>query len=512
MNIFGSRARAKCGIGSCVSYWRFVGDAAAGFARASTSAAQSMGYGVNALVRSQGVRPSRRSIRRGILVPGDGPPTGAAGTFLDYREVLIPQQVTALQQGVFPLGRIQDPGQDNPGFRIYLDWEFIAKHVAVVGPPGSGKTFSIFAPWIVSAAEQGLTAVAVDVKGDLRQEISEAKARLGVSKPLPIVTWDISDPQRSRSWNPLSEISSLEHAAQVAMAFLGEVDPNDHQKFFAERDQRWLRGLLWLSVQALGKHTHPSVLYQLIVSQQHLSSLAVQVPQAAYEIVDLIRFDSSKYTDATAGLANRLSWLADPSLAAMLAGSGTRAFSLSQAVDSGAILLVGSREQGGERTAVAASIFLNLLRLKCLERFGGAAAPVFWVLDEARRYAHRVQLDQMLDLLRGANSPVCIGLQDVNHLGPESQQVRMLANCSTFITLTGVSQDTAKFFKARLGTVSAPSTSMTMDQTGTWRPSVARQERPLLGDREIMYPPVGHYGGVAQLRAGSAYPLLFSLS
>ena len=88
-------------------------------------------------------------------------------------------------------------------------------------------------------------------------------------------------------------------------------------------------------------------------------------------------------------------------------------------------------------------IFLNLLRLKCLEQFGGIAVPVFWVLDEARRYARGIQLDQM-------------------------------------------------------------------NNTAQWRPSITHQELPLLGDREIMYPPVGMYGGVAQLRAGSASPFLFS--
>jgi type IV secretory pathway TraG/TraD family ATPase VirD4 len=161
---------------------------------------------------------------------------------------------------------------------------------------------------------------------------------------------------------------------------------------------------------------------------------------------------------------------------------------------------------------VAASIFLNLLRLRCLERFGSGAVPVFWVLDEAKRYAHRIQLDQMLDLLRGANSPVCVGLQDVSQLGSEADQVRMLANCDTFITLTGASQATARFFSARLGRVAKPVSTMALDNTGQWRPTITHQDQSILGDREIMYPPVGKYGGVAQLRSGSAAPFLFSFS
>ncbi len=493
-----------------MSYWSFVGRVVGNSTRVSISAANSMSQGVAAHVRAKRVRPSNHSMRRGILVPGDGPQAGTTTSFFDFRDVLMPEQVTSLRQGVFPLGRVQDPGCDDPAFPVFLDWDFVARHVAVIGPAGSGKTYNVLAPWIVAAASQGLTTVAVDVKGDLLQEIRSAKARSALPANQPIVTWDISDPSISRPWNPLGEIHSPEHASQAAMAFLGEVNQNDPQKFFAERDHRWLRGLFWLTSQGLGTNAHPSALYKLIVSQPDLVAVAASAPQAAHELLDLIGFDKHRYSEATSGLANKLSWLAEPGLAPMLDGSHARAFTLSQALNSGAILLIGARERGGERTATAASIFLNLLRLKCLERFGSNPVPVFWVLDEAPRYAKRIQLDQMLDLLRGAKSPICIGLQDVNHLGSENEQVRLLANCETLITLKGCSQHTAKFFSDRLGVTSKPVSTMTLDAKGQWKPSVTFQDQQVLGGREIMYPPVGQYGGVAQLRGGHPLPFLFS--
>jgi type IV secretory pathway TraG/TraD family ATPase VirD4 len=335
---------------------------------------------------------------------------------------------------------------------------------------------------------------------------------MGVGTPIPTGVWDISDPGSSRPWSPLAEITSPQHAAQVAMAFLGEVDPMDHQKFFAERDHRWLRGLLWLTVQALGNHVHPSVVYKAIISPQLLASLVRQAPHAAHEVIDLAQHSPADYAKVTAGLANRLSWLADPALATMLDGQHPNAFTLDDALASGVLLIVGARESGGERSAAAAAILLNLLRLKCLDRFGHSPTPVFWTLDEAHSYARRIQLAQMLDLLRGAHSPVCVGLQDVNQLGSPAQQTRMLTNCDTFITLAGVSSDTARHFSNRLGAVKAPAAAMAQDQSGAWRPTISHQDRPLLGEREIMYPAIaGQYGGVAQLRSGSPYPFLFSL-
>ncbi len=489
-----------------MSYWGLVGSMLKG----SASAASTVGQGINSLIQAQRVKPSARSLRRGILVFGDGPPTGVRGSFLDYREVLLPQHVQGLQQGVFPLGRVQDPGEDRPGFPVFLDWGYVARHVAVIGPTRSGKTYNVIAPWVVCACLQGLATVAVDTKGDLQAEIRAAKARLGVSAPLPTAVWDVDRPRESKPWNPLSEITTPTHAAQVAMAFLGEIDPHDHQKFFAERDHRWLRGLLWLAVEALGRQTHPSALFKMIVSQPWLSQLIRQAPHASHELLDLVQHSPSDYAKVTAGLANRLSWLAEPGLAAMLDGSGSNSFRLEDALNAGVLLIIGAQSRGGERSAAAAAIFLNLLRMKCLERFGGNPVPVFWILDEAARYAHRIQLEQMLDMLAGAHSPVCVALQDVNQLGPPEQQTRMLANCDTFITLAGVSPDTARFFSTRLGTVTAPMTTTAQDHTGTWRPSITHQDRPLLGDREIMSPPVGQYGGVAQLRSGSPHPFLFS--
>lgn len=486
--------------------WELAGKAMAATFRGSRKLTES----VAGAVATGNVKPRKNSLRRGILVPGDGPPHGARGSFRDYRNVLLPDNLRALNNGVFPLGRAQHPGKDKADGQIFLDWGEVERHVAIVGPSGSGKTFNLIAPWIVAAVCAGYTTVAVDVKGDLRQEIAAGKSRLGVPTRLGIIPWDVDDPTGSRAWNPLAEVQTPQHAAQVAMAFLGKVDSSDPQKFFAERDHRWLRGLVWLVTRA-GPVPHPSILYTLSVDQFSLERLVNATPQASADLQDLVRFDPAKYTDATAGLANRLSWLADPALKTMLDSQAPRAFTLQSAMESSAIVLVGARQSGGERSEMAAAIFLNLLRLKCLERFGKSSVPVFWMLDEAPRYANRIELDQMLDLLRGAHSPVCVAMQDVNQLGSEQDQRRMLANCDTFIALSGTSQSSAKFFSERLGATKKAVASQALDAGGRWKPSLTHQDLPVLGEHEIMYPPVTNgRGGVAQIRSGSPAPFLFS--
>lgn len=456
------------------------------------------------------IRPSRAALKTGILCPGDGPPSGSLGAFQDYREILLPEHVAALQQGTFPVGKAKHPRGDRGAFDVFFDWEEVRRHVAIVGPPGSGKTFSLLAPWAVSAASHGLTTITVDVKGDLRAELTAAKSRLGITTSIKATVWDIDDPSKSRSWNPLTEVTTTQHAAQIAQAFLGDVDPNDVHKWFAERDHRWLRGLVTLLVATAGHTVHPNELYRMVVHQPTLVRYASQAPGAAVDLLDLLQFPDTEYARATSGLSTKLSWLADPALNQMLSGAGPRAFTLEGLLDSGRILIVGGRLSGGERSSAAAALLLNLLRLKCMERFTGDPAPVFWLLDEAPQFARRIQLDQMLNLLRGANSPVVVAMQDVGQFGDEGAQNKVLSNCDTFITLRGASDATSNYFSKRLGTTQMAVASQSLGQQGRWTPTISHTDRPLLGQREIMYPPVGRYGGVVQVRSASPHPFLIT--
>lgn len=479
-----------------------------GLNKAAFSAGGHISKSVSQSMETARVKPGRAALRSGILCPGDGPPSSSLGSFLDYREVLLPRHVEALKTGEFPLGKVKHPRDREGSFEIRLSWEDVRRHVAVVGPSGSGKTSNVLAPWAASAAGAGLTVVAVDTRGDFLQEIAGYKLRCGITQKFPVVTWDIHKPQESRPWNPLGEVATVDDAAQVALAFLGEIDPNDHNRQFAERDHRWLRGLVYLLVTVRGNNTHPQDLYALVVNQNALISLVQQAPIAASDVFDLVQFPASEYAKATWGLANRLSWLAEPQLSSMLSGKGSRAFTLRAAMDSGAILVIGARVSGGEKAMSAASLMLNMLKLRSMENFGRQRRPMVWVLDEAPKYARRIELDQVLDFMRGAGVAACIGIQDVSQFGDGTAQAKMLANTDTMIMLKGASADSAEYLARRLGTVQSSTATMQLNASGRWVPSLSHQARPMLGEREIMHPPVGTYGATVHVRSRSPHPFL----
>lgn len=466
---------------------------------------------IGSAVTASGVRPGRHARRSGVLGPDDPPPSDARSTYWDFRYVLLPKQVRALAQGTFPLGTVIHPQRRGPEFPIYLEWGNLEKHTAIIGPPGSGKSRLLIAPWIVQATVNGLTTINVDVKGDLAESIRDAKRTLGAKGTLRVRRWDIGAPEKSRSWNPISEVRSVQDASQVAQALLGPVDPSSAHKFFEERDHRWLRGLLRVLAAQPGGPPHPRELYRVAVSQDYLKQYLTGGGVQTHDVLDMVQLPKSDYSAATAGLTNRLSWLADPTFEKMLSGTGPDAITVDEILTSGGIFVVGARLSHGELAWASSSMLLSLLKLRTMERFGSLATPILWTLDEAGRYGDRINLQEMLDVLRGAGSSVCIAIQDVQHLGDEKKAIATLASCDTVITLKGVSPATAKMIGDRLGHVSAPVVTQSAGPNGAWQPSVSHQLQPMLGQAEIMNLPMTNRGALAHLRSASAVPLVIDL-
>lgn len=483
--------------------WRAAGAIGQGVDRVSGAIA--------AAAASNAVRPGWHARRSGVLGPDDPPPSGARSTYWDFRYVLLPKQVRALGQGAFPLGTVIHPQRRGPEFPIYLEWGNFEKHTAIIGPPGSGKSRYLIAPWIVQATIHGLTTINVDIKGDLSETIRDAKRTLGAQGTLRVRRWDIGAPEKSRSWNPIREVRSIQDAAQVAQALLGPVDLGGTHRFFEERDHRWLRGLLRILAAQPGTPPHPRELYRMAVSQQYLKQYVAAVGSLANDVLDMAKLPAADYPAATAGLTNRLSWLADPTFEKMLAGTGANAITIDEILTSGGIFVVGARMALGELAWASSSMVLSLLKLRAMERFGQQSTPILWTLDEAGRYGERINLQEMLDVMRGAGSSIIIAVQDVQHLGDPGKAAATLASCDTVITLKGVSPTTANMLGDRLGQVSAPILSQSAGPNGSWQPTVSHQMQPILGPGEIMHLPMTNRGAVVHLRSASPAPLVIDL-
>jgi type IV secretory pathway TraG/TraD family ATPase VirD4 len=453
------------------------------------------------------VRPSRRALRSGVLVAGDSPPSGVTSGFYDYRGLALPSQLAELQSGLVPIGGVVHP-QSGVQFDGWLDWQQVVRHTVVVGPPGSGKTTCLLVPWIVAALKSGVGVVAVDVKGDLVTEIKRQVAASGRHKlGVPLYRWDIADVTGSRSWNPLDEVTDSQSLTALVTALLGEIDAESRDRYFAERDHRWLRGLLRLTVAASTAPTLKDV-FGMLLDHRKIADAVVQYPSAGAEMADLVGFTDSDYSLATSGLANKLAWTAERDAASITASSS---FCLDDLFRAPGLCVVGSRLSHGEPAAAAASMFLGLMRIKVFTRFAAGVSPMLWVIDEAAVVASRIELPRLLEIARGAGIGIVLAIQDVTQLGDRDTRTRQLASCHSMIVLNGSSGETADYLAGRLGTHGVNTSSVSVDHRGRSLPSVGREQAPVLGSREIMHPPLGGFGGIVHVPSVDSRPFLVDL-
>jgi type IV secretory pathway TraG/TraD family ATPase VirD4 len=463
--------------------------------RAGTNLGQSLALGRE---RAK-ANPGSRARKMGILAPGDAP--GVAGGYLDYRGIGLPNEYPQITDAVMRLGEVIHP-HGRSSWPAWVGWKTINEHVAIVGPPGSGKTV-LLATSIVGALSAGMSVVAVDTKGDLLAEIKRVRGdvKLGV----PVRRWDIAETRdRVMSWNPLDEIEDDSTLQAVVTGLLGEVNINSKDLHFQKRDHRWLKGLLRLTRISISKASLATS-YALLLDQNQLAAYVAAHPNHSKEIIDLVSLSPQDFSLATAGLANALSWADQITPARMTATSD---FSAKDCMDYGGLTIIGSRMSAGEPAYAAAAAFLGVLRTRIFSRFGSSEWPTILVLDEVPKYADRIELSSLLDLSRGADVGILLGLQNVDQLGDAGNISTQLGNCGTVIILSGSTEKTARFMASRCGEHTVKTVSMSVDAHGRSVPTTSNVTIPILGTREIMQPPLGEYVGIIHSRGLCAKPFL----
>lgn len=450
-------------------------------------------------------RASRRARRSGVLAPGDRP--GGATGFLDYRGVGLPHDYPGCSDAVVRVGDICHP-HGNPRTPMWLGWGTLNRHAAVIAPTGSGKTISVMAPWISEAMDVGITVVAVDVKGDLLDEVRRVRG----GRPLPPVVrrWDISRRHAaSVAWNPLDEVRDENALQSLVTALLGEVDPKSEHKHFQERDHRWLGGLLRLVIAGIPDPTL-EMAHALLKDRASLRRFASSLPGDAVNVSDLVSMPDGDYGLATSGLLNALAWTTHGVARAATERSD---FSVDECLSDGGLTIVGAPVGSGVPPRAAAAAFVGMLRNHMFSGFGGDRSPVLLVLDEVDKYADRIELSALLDLARAANVGIVLGLQNVDQLGRDAGEVETrLGNCATLIVLPGATDRTAKYFASRLGQHTVETVTYGVDAHGRRVPTTSAEHVDVLGTREIMHPPLGEWTALVYSKPLSPKPFLVDLT
>lgn len=488
------------------SGWRIFSSVAKGTVNASNGISRAMSGGIESAAANRG----SRAARSGILAPGDPPPPPNSGDFYDYRGVAVPNQLKPLV-GPFALGVGIDPRKGNRQ-QLGLLADDLAQHAAVVGPTGSGKTSSLIVPWIAAALRDGHSVVAIDVTGNLLDQMDAYRHATG---PLNarVGRWDFTRPSDSVSWNWLADIQSHDGVVAAVEALIGRENPNDPQPYFAQRDRRVLRGL----IEAVKATSAPSVanLVAGAADAAMMRRLAAVSSSGASRLAEVTSLPASEFGRAMSGVVNALDVFEHPGVAQV---TRTEQFTLRSLTEMPSLLVIGAPLSGSRTSISVSSLMIALLTRELYTRFGHAnARHVFYFIDEAPRLTGRINFEELLSVARGAGLSVVLAAQNVTQFENENERATILDNCATYISLPTPSEKSAAYFASRFGErqVSTLSASRTV---GTFRTAASTQYSrgmasvPVLGKREIMDPPWGPRTAVVHARTRCPAPFLVDLS
>lgn len=475
------------------------------------------------------LRAASRGAWRGYLAPGDRtPPPTAPTDYLDYRGVATWLEAGNLDDGQFPLGGFLDLQKGKTRGPIGIPGQALNRHAIVVGPSGSGKTFSLLIPWIYAALRSNWSVVAVDVKGDLREDVLDfVDAQNGSGLGAGLVKWDFTDPRSSLPWSWISELNDEARTDAAVTAVLGRPQQSTADPFFYQRDYRTLRGMLMFARAVLRRVETAADLLRALEDDAALEAAVRQHPRApgAADLAGgVLSYPQADYAKAVSGVVTHLSALDTAGVNAVTRTSSRRpSLNLEQSLEAHQLLIIGAPLRAGEVSVTMSSLMLNQLTQRLYERFGREGRPVLFVVDEAPQVARRVELTRMMDVARSAGVGVVTAMQDVTQIKDENERSSIISNAATFAILPGASPASVKTFGLRLGERYEQTFGLNYgggqpSMFGPGRPgrSYGTESVPVMREREVMQPPFGPRCAVVHVKAPelgiTSKPLVIDMS
>ena len=483
-----------------------------------------------------------------IVAPGQPLPEQFGGVLRDYSRCAGLDDLDALREGDFPLGRYLWPAADTRGsaplFLGALDAtgqageHLIFRNVCVTAPVGSGKTYSIFRPWALAAARAGFSTLVFDPKGDLAPALREPLFASGNR----VVVLATSPEQPSVAWNFLDEVEvapdgslKSERAVDaIVEALLPDEEASTDRNAFAHQLFRgWLKGFIQIAKYALGDEADPATLYGMARDQGRLSELLTLVRERwpdevyahlYYQVNDLFEPFEWPYAVQLRGLANALMPFShQPLRSRTSARPGGRRFRISDLDRRPTTLILACSLRDLEVGRRVASIAASLLLERIYERRPPAdnepdtRIPMLLLLDETRLLSTRLR--EFLAVGRGFKAGVVTCYQELDQIRDEAERREILANSNTLIALRGVSAGSRKALQDRLASATIQLHQGGHQQGEDARRSnlsnISRQEVALLGEYEIRALPGPKHVAVVHIQDGTvpgAKPFLVDLT
>jgi type IV secretory pathway TraG/TraD family ATPase VirD4 len=484
-----------------MSGWKVAWGAARAYGRTTRAVSESM----QASYERRTIEHLPRKVRsRGYLAPGDPVPPPGMG-LLDYSG-LAPASVvrpTATRTSGVTLAAAIDLADGEAAFAYRLPLERFFQHLAVVAPPGKGKTYGVIAPLAVRLLRAGATVVVLDVTGDLVNAIREFGAESTTGLTVPFYHWSTDSSRGRHRWNPLADLEADDLTAVEGLktSILGEEPADPRHRFFFDRELRILGALI--RVLAAGPPDPTLADLMNLAVRRDVLRARLSGPQHAglrLELQDFLAADDEGAMQMIGELQTRLAPFVAPQVRQTISGGD---FTLSGALRRPTLLVVGAELYLRQRAEIAASLFINRLSAELATRYGvGTGVPVVMLLDEAPVLSRRINLPTLLATTRATRTGVVIAAQNVTQFGDQAERSNVLDACDTMMILPGASDPSVTLFQSRLGRRDVRRQSVTREfGQGRGSVSVSGESADVLGSREIMQPPFGRFPAFVHSRS-----------
>jgi type IV secretory pathway TraG/TraD family ATPase VirD4 len=357
-----------------------------------------------------------------------------------------------LEPGELPLGGL------GKSYEVVLNAAQTMCHLAMFGPPGSGKSATFFMTWLRAWSATG-SAIVLDPKGELYDQTAH--------KFENVYRIDFQQPERSDRWNFLPSCRHNAELAHEAASIILHVDANKNSSadpFWKEAETAALTAIILHLAQW---HARPTpAMIQELVSTYSLAQLNELMMASADPKVPLYwgmftKVEPKLQGGVLIGLGVRCAAFNIPNAKAisspitpMMAARGVRLVDFAELRQPRTAVYVVVPEGDAARYKVVLATLFGLAASHLRKGdLTPESAPVLFNFDEAGNiFIHG--LNELLGVGRGRKMAVALGYQNIgqvyHHYGADGGDA-VLGSIGTMIFLPGLDHRTAEYASKRIG-------------------------------------------------------------
>lgn len=429
-------------------------------------------------------------------------------------------------QPVFNLGRFLKiaGGRANPTENIWLQEKSIYKNIAIIGPPGSGKTEGLVIPGIKAAIDAGLSNVVIDVKGG---SLIDKLGRYAEQRGVRVIYWSTlpQEVSRSHSINLLDNVTSLHEAKILAKSLYGAIDDLGENRNFAMRDISWIAQWIMLVKHIYGSSATLSHIYQIAENPvERLTELLQQSQDAQLQNsiqsqIRLMQENDDSEQSFTWVIQDAISFFSWSNFEQVTQHSDIL---LRDIQERPTLLVIGAELAGRDIYKKISSALIDVLMTIFYERWTHneeSVGIIFWI-DEFPRIQKQIDIAEFSSVARSARGSIVIAAQSLEQIEPDYRE-QVMENFDTVVLCRGVGYGAAEWLSNRIGSRSQnqrrrryhepnPQDEFSWLRTRSERQRYEawRDSTPVLDIREIQYPVGNEYVAIVHSRQACRKPFL----